>query len=722
MANPFDKQPPALNPKRNTFDLSFANNLTLPIGKLVPVMCEEVLPGDTFKIQPDFGLRFQPMAFPVQTRMRCDIHFFYVRNRNLWNNWKKFIGRTDETVAFPVIGSKPQGSEFYQVGSLADYLGVPTTYAGRTQREQVISNIAPSYGQSTFLSGIYPYTRPLQVGQQVQYEGNPTNAFIVFPFPLSGVTELSIKGNSIDLTEYGQGVGVPTDFALADRNIYLLKFPKEPPAGYGRIISTEQTNTLPPTLLGVISSNEPTKVLTDAGIKLLSELDGLQDCCLGFSIEFGLSLLQSLSEFASKTQGNNTLDNCFQITINSSTESVHTSDRATQVFDPAITPISALPFRAYRYIWNAWYRNEQVDPLIIDGKPEYDIFLENMGDGEDDFPYQLENRYWEKDPFTTALPSPQMGEAPLVGGRVYGETQQQPNVRGTITTNEGDTIDVTSSADGKLLSVSSYDNNTPISTIEALRDAINFGISINDFRNVSALQQWLEINVRRGYRYKEQIMSHFGVHVSYEELDMPEFIGAISKDVNVSTIYNQTSEGGTLGDYAGVASALGQSKYKISKYCDEHGFIMAIMSISPIPTYPQMLKKHFTKLHAFDYFFPEFGHIGLQPIPIKELTPLQVEAQAEAQNETFGYQRAWYEYVGKVDEVHGQFRTDMKNYLITRNFISAPQLDGDFLKIKEDEVNDVFVYTKGTDKALGQVYFKITAKRPIPYFGVPRIV
>lgn len=712
MANPFDKTPPALKPKRNTFDLSFANNLTLPIGKLIPVMCEEVLPGDTFKIQPDFGIRFQPMAFPVQTRMRCDVHFFYCRNRNLWKNWKKFIGRTDETLAFPVIGSKAQGSEFYQVGSLADYLGIPTTYAGRTTNQVELTNFNPFEFDSVGWYGFYRVKLnsdgSIPLGRDLDQVNNSNAALLFFPYNFEGVTSISFSPE-LQKSSYGSEVGFPLNtLSFLHENLYIVKI-----------------NGNRPQVIGAISRLDGSKVITLGGIKDLSSIDGLDSCCLAALVEFDLNTLQTLSEYLSKSEMSQEIysfANMLQLNLNTSTDSVVTTDRASQVFDPDVTPISALPFRCYEYIYNAFYRNEQVDPLIIDGKPEYDVFLENMEDGEDNFPYELRNRYWEKDPFTTALTSPQQGEAPLVGGRVYGENQERPNVRGTITTNEGDTIDVTSSADGKLLSVSTYDNNTPISTIDALRDAINFGISINDFRNVSALQQWLEINVRRGYRYKEQIMSHFGVSVSYEELDMPEFIGAISKDVNVSTIYNQTSEGGILGDYAGVASALGQSKYKISKYCDEHGFIMAIMSISPIPTYPQMLKKHFTKLHPFDYFFPEFGHIGLQPIPIKELTPLQVDAQVEAQNETFGYQRAWYEYVGKVDEVHGQFRTDMKNYLITRNFISAPQLDGEFLKIKEDEVNDVFVLTKGTDKALGQVYFKITAKRPIPYFGIPRIV
>ena len=66
---------------RNTFDLSFQNNFTAKFGYLYPVFCKEVLPGDTFKIRPTFALEFMPMVFPVQTRMRANLHFFYCRNR-----------------------------------------------------------------------------------------------------------------------------------------------------------------------------------------------------------------------------------------------------------------------------------------------------------------------------------------------------------------------------------------------------------------------------------------------------------------------------------------------------------------------------------------------------------------------------------------------------------------------------------------------------------------
>ena len=93
MANVFTKQTDVVNkPRRNVFDLSHANNLTLKFGALTPCFCEEVIPGDSFQIETRMALKLMPMVFPVQTDMRAYVHFFYVRNRNLWKDWQNFIG------------------------------------------------------------------------------------------------------------------------------------------------------------------------------------------------------------------------------------------------------------------------------------------------------------------------------------------------------------------------------------------------------------------------------------------------------------------------------------------------------------------------------------------------------------------------------------------------------------------------------------------------------
>lgn len=137
--------------KRNTVDLSFQNNLTTNFGRLTPVLCKEVLPGDSFDMDITSALRFMPMVFPVQTRMRVDFHAFYVRNRNLWEDWEDFICGTKEGLNPPVMSSK--NAESFTTGSLADYLGIPTTLArGVSVSSQLMSE--PLNGASPYYQGL----------------------------------------------------------------------------------------------------------------------------------------------------------------------------------------------------------------------------------------------------------------------------------------------------------------------------------------------------------------------------------------------------------------------------------------------------------------------------------------------------------------------------------------------------------------------------------------
>lgn len=387
-----------------------------------------------------------------------------------------------------------------------------------------------------------------------------------------------------------------------------------------------------------------------------------------------------------------------------------------------------LSHRAYESIYNAFYRNQFNDPFIINGQKEYNKFIRSNEGGEDDNRYELYRRNWELDFLTSAKQSPVDGDiTPLVGVSGSGEFTFQNPDESTYT------VKPVIGEDGHTLTGIDSMEGTPAnnSGLRRLVDLISVGISINDFRNVNSLQRWLETNLRRGYRYKDQLMSHFGVDAKFEELDMPEFIGGMSETVVVNQINQSVDMTGNpsglgdfskvLGSYAGQASILAESKHTITRYCDEHGFIIGILSVTPVPVYSQLLPKYFTKDNVLDYFFPSFGHIGNQPITYKEVCPLQAYAAGDPLTDVFGYQRAWYEYIGSVDEVHGDFRTSLNGFLINRIFNSKPELGKDFIEVNKDAMSDPFSVTDDTNKIMGELYFECYAKRPIPKFGIPRL-
>ena len=714
-------------PKRNVFDLSFQNNLTMQFGKLYPVFCKEVIPGDSFQITPTFGLKFMPMVFPVQTRMQANLHFYYVRNRNLWKDWPDFIGKTKDNLVAPYIELSRKDTK---TGSLADYLGIPTTCAGK-------------FG-STF-AGRFPASF---TGLNANYVtdikiADTTDETIAALVGKSFNTHLSTASNSDSTLYYASPLTLPLvglQLLPSSADVYATITYNQSNASGSLVSPQAQNDFLVFTKINneqtVVSAVRCTVTVDGKLTKLSFDAAAVEDAFefAGYSASDGYNIYyvsSSISRSNTKVFTDaTTLSTAYRGSLNCdftfpiSFEGVHDISEygVTNPFADKKIAVSALPFRAYESIYNSFYRNQQNDPFKINGVAEYNKYITNSEGGKDNTLYSLMTKNWEKDFLTSSMPSPQQGVAPLVG----------VNAAGTFTFRDSEgkeyTAQCTVGDDGETLTgISMHSPDMPAGSLRALVDTISSGISINDFRNVNALQRWLEANMRRGFRYKDQLLTHFGVDAEYNVLDMPEFIGGCSEPILVNQI-SQTvdSADAPLGSYAGQASCIGTSKHSINKYCDEHGFIIGIMSVAPVPNYSQLLPKHFLKSEPLDYFFPEFGHIGMQPINYKEVCPVQAYGSdlangTDTLNDTFGYQRAWYDYLASVDEVHGEFRTSLRDFLINRVFDTKPVLGHEFLKIDPRTVNEVFSVTDTSDKILGQMYFQVTAKRPIPRLGIPRL-
>ena len=114
-----------LRPGRTMFDLSYEKKFTCDMGQLIPVMCDEAVPGDVFEIANQAVIRFQPLVAPVLHEINMYVHYYFVPYRILWDNWEDFIsgGVTgDYSVAPPTW----QPISAPAIGSLWDYFGFPT--------------------------------------------------------------------------------------------------------------------------------------------------------------------------------------------------------------------------------------------------------------------------------------------------------------------------------------------------------------------------------------------------------------------------------------------------------------------------------------------------------------------------------------------------------------------------------------------------------------------
>lgn len=110
--------------KRNVFNLSHEHRTSAAFGQLIPVFCEEVLPGDTWQINTESFIRAMPMLAPLMHRVNIYTHFFFVPNRLVWDDWKDFITGGEDGTANPEFPQLVLAPQHCKINSLADHLGV----------------------------------------------------------------------------------------------------------------------------------------------------------------------------------------------------------------------------------------------------------------------------------------------------------------------------------------------------------------------------------------------------------------------------------------------------------------------------------------------------------------------------------------------------------------------------------------------------------------------
>jgi hypothetical protein len=127
---------------RAAFDRQFTHKTTFDAGYLIPVYVDEVLPGDTFNVKMTAFARMATPLFPTMDNLYLDSFFFFVPNRLIWNNWQKFMGEQvnpGDSISY-VVPQQVSPAGGYAVGSLQDYMGLPTV--GQVTAGQTVSHCA----------------------------------------------------------------------------------------------------------------------------------------------------------------------------------------------------------------------------------------------------------------------------------------------------------------------------------------------------------------------------------------------------------------------------------------------------------------------------------------------------------------------------------------------------------------------------------------------------
>lgn len=330
--------------------------------------------------------------------------------------------------------------------------------------------------------------------------------------------------------------------------------------------------------------------------------------------------------------------------------------------------VSALPFRAYAKIWNEFYRDQDLQTeLTVD-----------IGSGSDTTTNTtLQNAAWGKDYFTTARPWAQKGGDVVVPvERASNAANWSAFIAGTDTVAPAGAV--TTVGGSALLAANgsgaSLDPNGGLF------------VGVDSLREAMAIQRYDEARARYGSRYTEYLR-YLGVKSSDARLQRPEYLGGGKQTIQFSEVL-ATAETGTsvdVGDMKGHGiSAVRSNRYR--RFFEEHGYVITLMVVQPIPMYTQGIPRHFNKTTKEEFFQKELQHIGQQAVWMSEVAGTGTTDKTQI----LGYQNRYEEYRRSENQVCGEFRSTLNFWHYGRIFSSNPTLNADFVKcIPTKRVNAV---------------------------------
>lgn len=427
-----------------------------------------------------------------------------------------------------------------------------------------------------------------------------------------------------------------------------------------------------------------------------------------------------------------------------------TSTQST--YNPAVNPF---PLCAYQKIYQDFYRNNQWEEsnpqsYNFDFVSQYTNKNLSAYNAYDTGMFDLRYANYKKDLFTGLMPNAQF--SPTAS---FASVASNPNadMLYAFATN-GSQANATGSSlsiNNGVLSASVHGGSRQMDTLRIYNDYLG-KLSIVALRQAEALQKWNEISQANKYDYKHQLEAHWGVKVSNSRSGLCEYLGGTSSTLDIDGVDNTNitarDDNGTQINKAVVAGkGIGANSGFVDFEAQEHGILMVIYHAIPELDYVNYgINALNTKTKPTDYAIPELDSIGMQEVPLIQLTNderlfsgLTTEngfLQQQYPMKSIGYAPRYYDYKTSVDTIKGAFIDTYSDWVspMTRDYIynylkkTYDETVGSYLTytffkvnpnilfpiIGEEATNDV-----STDHLLINASFDVKAVRNLDYNGLP---